>query len=331
MNLSIGTLKTCNEDFLVEEIFDFNLTGDGEHIWLFIEKNGLNTKDIIRALAQYTGLKQRDIGYSGLKDKHAITRQWFSLYYPGKADIDFSGFDLANCKILRISRHNKKLKIGSHKANCFTLVLRDLTLAFPETEPKIKHIAQNGFINLFGEQRFGHDNIQQARDVIDGKIKLNPKDHGFKDHGFVLSVMRSFLFNAYAQFRQQNHSDQTALIGDIVGFSDGNSVFQVTTENQREIQQLIESKNLSVAAPLIGKKQKLFFSDEALLQYEQFTQMHGKFIDYLTQHSDMQFRSIYAYAQNLDYTCNTLDNTLTLTFSLGTGAYATSLVQALSN
>ncbi|WP_151192999.1 tRNA pseudouridine(13) synthase TruD [Cysteiniphilum sp. JM-1] len=325
MSQLIGALKTYHEDFLVEEIFDFDLTGEGEHIWLFIEKNGLNTKDIIRALSQYTGLKQRDIGYSGLKDKHAITRQWFSLYYPGKADIDFSEFDVENCNILRISRHNKKLKIGSHKANRFTLVLRDLTSPFAEIEPKIKHIMQNGFINFFGEQRFGHDNLQQAHDVIDGKIKLNPKDHGF-----LLSVMRSFLFNAYVQFRQQNHTDQIALIGDIVGFSDGNSVFQVTMENQGEIQQRIESKELSIAAPLIGKQQKLFFSSEALSQYEQFTQTHGKFIDYLAAHSEMQFRSIYAYPDTLKYDYNETDNTLMLTFSLGTGAYATSLVQALS-
>lgn len=325
MSQLIGALKTYHEDFLVEEIFDFDLTGEGEHIWLFIEKNGLNTKDIIRALSQYTGLKQRDIGYSGLKDKHAITRQWFSLYYPGKADIDFSEFDVENCNILRISRHNKKLKIGSHKANRFTLVLRDLTLPFAEIEPKIKHIMQNGFINFFGEQRFGHDNLQQAHDVIDGKIKLNPKDHGF-----LLSVMRSFLFNAYVQFRQHNHTDQIALIGDIVGFSDGNSVFQVTAENQGEIQQRIESKALSIAAPLIGKQQKLFFSNEALHQYEQFTQTHGKFIEYLTTHCEMQFRSIYAYPDTLEYDYNESENTLTLSFSLGTGAYATSLVQALS-
>ncbi|WP_440615893.1 tRNA pseudouridine(13) synthase TruD [Cysteiniphilum sp. 6C5] len=325
MSQPIGKLKTYNQDFLVEEIFDFDLTGNGEHIWLFIEKNGLNTKDIIRALSRYTGLKQRDIGYSGLKDKHAITRQWFSLYYPSKADIDFSEFNVENCNILRINRHNKKLKIGSHKANHFTLVLRDLTLPFPEIEPKIKHIVQHGFINLFGEQRFGHDNLQQAHDVVDGKIKLNPKDHGF-----LLSVMRSFLFNAYVQFRQQNHTDQKALIGDIVGFSDGNSVFQVTAENQDEIQQRIESKELSIAAPLIGKQQKLFFTNEALRQYEQFTQAHGKFIDYLAAHSEMQFRSIYAYAKNLDYSHDVSKNTLTLSFSLGTGAYATSLIEALS-
>ncbi|WP_440682066.1 tRNA pseudouridine(13) synthase TruD [Cysteiniphilum halobium] len=325
MSQSVGRLKTYNEDFLVEEVFDFDLTGEGEHIWLFVEKNGLNTKDIIRALSQYTNLKQRDIGYSGLKDKHAITRQWFSLYYPGKTKINFDHFDLANCKILRTNRHNKKLKIGSHKANHFTLVLRDLTLPFSKIEPRVKHIAQHGFINLFGEQRFGHDNLQQAHDVIDGKIILNPKDHGF-----LLSVMRSFLFNTYVEFRQQNDTDQIALIGDIVGFSNGNSVFQVTAENQSEIQQRIESKDLSIAAPLIGKKQKLFFRDEALRQYQQFTQAHSKFIDYLTMHSHMQFRSIYAYAQNLNYMHNAPENILTLTFSLGTGTYATALVQALS-
>ena len=325
MSHYIGKLKIFNTDFFVEEELGFKLTGYGEHIWLYIEKEGCNTKDILRALALFTGLKPRDIGYSGLKDKHAVTRQWLSLYYPGKIDIDFSGFNLAAVKILQITRHNKKLKIGNHKANFFRIVLRDLTLPFEKIEHKLHAITTNGFINLFGEQRFGHDNLQQAHDLIDGKLTLNPKDKGF-----LLSVMRSFLFNAYAEFRQQYNTAHIALLGDIVGFTDGNTVFQVTQDTQKEIQQRIIAKELCLAAPLIGKQQKLFFSDLALEQYTIFCAHHHKFIDYLTQHTDMQFRSMYAFPRQLNYDYDQINNSLKLSFHLPTGAYATSLVGALN-
>ncbi|MFZ9034691.1 MAG: tRNA pseudouridine(13) synthase TruD [Francisellaceae bacterium] len=322
---AIGVLKQHITDFIVDEELGFSLTGEGEHIWLYIEKEGRNTQDVIRDIARFSGLKRSDIGYSGLKDKHATTRQWLSLYYPGKQDIDWQHFDSEGVRLLIIKRHNKKLKIGTHKSNHFHIIIRDLNYRHDDIKQRLESISQNGFINYYGQQRFGRDNLEKAQAFIDGQIKL--KNH--KDRGFLFSVIRSFLYNRYIDKRLETFGRLEPLNGDIVGFCDGRTFFRVQEGDIPDIQARLTQKELAVAAPLIGKPGKLFYEDEALAFYQDFNQKHDAMVAFLKADFELAFRPMICHPQQLSFDFDETENLLTLNFSLPSGAFATTLIDQL--
>ena len=124
--LGSAVLKAVAEDFQVDEVLDIPLSGDGEHLWLWVEKRGLNTEEAARRIAKAAGVPLRTVSYAGLKDRQALTRQWFSVQLPGKADPDLSSAENDTLKILQTSRHKRKLQRGAHAANGFTLRLTQL-------------------------------------------------------------------------------------------------------------------------------------------------------------------------------------------------------------
>ena len=121
--LGNAVLKATAEDFQVDEVLDIPLTGEGEHLWLWVEKRELNTEEAAKRLARAAGVPVRTVSYAGLKDRQALTRQWFSIQLPGKADPDLSGAENDTLKILKTGRHKRKLQRGAHSANGFTLRL----------------------------------------------------------------------------------------------------------------------------------------------------------------------------------------------------------------
>ena len=113
-------------DFFVEEQLGFELSGQGEHLCLWVEKHAQNTQYVAKQLAKFANLRLRDVSYCGLKDRHAITRQWFCLPVPIKSTLDWSGFDCEGVSILNAVRHTKKLRTGVHQANRFVIKLTNL-------------------------------------------------------------------------------------------------------------------------------------------------------------------------------------------------------------
>lgn len=186
-------LKQHNEDFRVEEIPQALPCGEGEHVWLHIEKNGANTAWIAKKLAALAGVKEMDVGYAGLKDRHAITRQWFSIYLPRVQEPDFSVLNDAEMTVLSQSRHSKKLRRGDLLGNRFTLLLRQFEGDKAAVEANLERIKALGVPNYFGEQRFGHDggNIEAGRAMLAGEIRV--RNPGKKS--IYLSAVRSLLFN----------------------------------------------------------------------------------------------------------------------------------------
>ena len=148
-------LKASAEDFQVDEVLDIPLSGDGEHLWLWVEKRGLNTEEAVRRLARAAGVPQRAISYAGLKDRQALTRQWFSLHLPGKADPDLAAACDETLVILQQGRHRRKLQRGAHAANGFRLRLTGLKADPAALEARLQAIAAEGVPNYFGPQRFG--------------------------------------------------------------------------------------------------------------------------------------------------------------------------------
>lgn len=218
-----AVLKATAEDFQVDEVLDIPLTGQGEHLWLWVEKRGLNTEEAARRIARAAGLPLKAVSYAGLKDRQALTRQWFSLHLPGKADPDLSAAQGDGLAILRSQRHNRKLQRGAHAANGFTLRLTALEADRDALEQRLQRIAAQGVPNYFGLQRFGFDggNVEQAGDFA-SRLEL-PVPRNLRSR--LLSSARSYLFNQVLARRVAAGSWNQAQIGDVLAFTTSRSFF----------------------------------------------------------------------------------------------------------
>lgn len=216
-------LKAQPEHFRVTEVLDIELSGQGEHLWLLIEKRDLNTEDVARQLSRLAGIKLRDVSYAGIKDRRAVTSQWFSLQLPGRADPDFSPLWNDQLRCLASIRHSRKLQRGAHQANRFVILLTGLQGEPEQLDLRLQHIARAGVPNYFGPQRFGRDggNIEQARHWAQrGAL---PPARGTRSR--LLSTARSLLFNRVLAQRVADGSWNRVLPGDCLAFTDSRSHF----------------------------------------------------------------------------------------------------------
>ncbi|MBF8746487.1 tRNA pseudouridine(13) synthase TruD [Pseudomonas monteilii] len=222
---SLGTavLKAVAEDFQVDEVLDIPLSGQGEHLWLWVEKRELNTEEAARRLARAAGVPVRAISYAGLKDRQALTRQWFSLHLPGKADPDLSRAEDASLRVLKQVRHLRKLQRGAHSANGFTLRLTGLTADHAALDARLESLKAQGVPNYFGSQRFGHagGNVHDALDWASRKAL--PEQRNVRSR--LLSAARSYLFNQVLAARVADGSWQIAQVGDLLAFTTSRSFF----------------------------------------------------------------------------------------------------------
>lgn len=204
------------EDFVVEEIYNNELTGEGEHFWLKIKKRGENTDWIAKKLANYFSVRTMDVGYGGKKDRHAVTTQWFSIYLPKTAhEIDWSAFiDMAkvDAELLASTSHKSKLKKGEHDANAFTISLHDVS-DMSAVVAAIEKVKLKGVPNYFGEQRFGRDagNLEKVVQWVSDPRSIRNKSL----RGMVISAARSYLFNSVLSRRVLDGTWTNTLAGDV--------------------------------------------------------------------------------------------------------------------
>lgn len=177
--------KTLPEDFEVEERIAYPLSGEGEHVWCWVEKTSENTDWVLQQLAKWAKVPSSRVGVAGQKDRHAVTRQWFSIQLPGLVNPDFSTFDVPNVRILKWLRHGRKLQTGGLSGNQFTLTLRHVQSHALEglaaIDARLERLAKEGVPNYFGEQRFGHfgQNLKQAERLFAGELtRVKPNQKG---------------------------------------------------------------------------------------------------------------------------------------------------------
>lgn len=186
-----GRLRTTPEDFHVEEILGYPADGDGEHVLLQVEKRDANTQWVARELARFADVRLMAVGYAGLKDRHALTRQAFSVHLAGRPEPDWNDFPHDNVRVLASARHQRKLKRGALQGNRFRLVVRALEGDRERVQEVLENIRSRGVPNYFGAQRFGHGgaNVQRARAMFAGR-RVDKKTRSL-----LLSAARSALFN----------------------------------------------------------------------------------------------------------------------------------------
>ncbi|MEY2341034.1 tRNA pseudouridine(13) synthase TruD [Acidithiobacillus sp. IBUN Pt1247-S3] len=244
-----ATFHSTPSSFLVEEVLPFTADGEGDHAWLWVEKTQRNTEEVARLLARFTGVPARDVGYAGLKDYHATTRQAFTLPVAGRPEPDWSTLDFAGVRILEVSRHRRKLRRGVHRGNRFAIHLQS-TADSSHWESALAILARQGFPNYFGVQRFGRDNLSAA-----GKMLAGPRRGRIPHHLRALfwSTARAALFNLVLAERVRQENWNCILPGEIVQLAGTHSQFLANAEELAELQARADTWDLHPTGPLSGK------------------------------------------------------------------------------
>jgi tRNA pseudouridine13 synthase len=244
---STGLLRSQMSDFKVFEQLPFQPCGEGEHLFIHIRKTGANTLFVARELAKYFKVKEQLVSYAGLKDRFAITEQWFGVHVPGKQVYDLSDLNIEGVEVISYQRHNKKLRTGALTGNRFELVLRDVS-GLDELTKRWEKIIKFGVPNYFGEQRFGIDggNIDRALALFSG-TKVKDK----KKRGMYLSAARSAIFNQVISKRIEIDKFNELLVGDVLMLAGTQSVFLLDALESSTQQRFVD-KDLDITAPMWG-------------------------------------------------------------------------------
>ena len=219
--LFAATIRTEPADFDVTEELGFELSGDGEHDYLYVEKTGTNTEWLARQLAGFADVPAKDVGYSGLKDRHAVTRQWFSV--PRWNQPDWAAFEVDDVSILEVNRNARKLRRGAHRSNRFRIVMRGTLPDNAVLEQRLVSIRDSGVPNYYGPQRFGRGggNVALADSWAAGKRLPRHK------RSIAISSARSFMFNELLAARVDDKSWNKLVAGDVANLDGTGSVFDV--------------------------------------------------------------------------------------------------------
>lgn len=319
-----GDIRTNHADFQVDEIPDFTPTGEGEHVCLKIRKEGQNTEWVGKQLADIAGTARRDVSYAGLKDRHAITTQWFSVWLPGKEAPNWSEHLPESIQVAEEIRHNRKVRIGTLQGNRFKLIMRNCQGDKERLEQAIAAIKEQGVPNYFGPQRFGYQfhNIERAKLWFDGQIK--PKARHQKS--MYLSASRSLIFNQALSQRVDELSWDQAVDGDVYQLSGTKSCFHEPLDDT--ILQRMSERDLHSTGPMWGAGELMSQSTVR----EQELAVAGQFASLcqgLEKHGlKQERRALRLLVGELNHQWLD-DDSLEVSFSLPPGSYATSVLQEL--
>lgn len=330
-----AVFKHSAQDFRVNEDLGFELSGEGEHLCVHIRKTEVNTQNVVRHLARLANVRERDIGYAGLKDHMGVCEQWLSIYQAQARELDFSSLAQIGVEVLSSVRNSRKIRRGSHRNNGFRIVLRDLTGLAKTTlemvqlkeafETRLKLIRAQGVPNYFGEQRFGHahSNILLAQRLFSGELRLKK---GFK-RGMLLSAARSYVFNAVLSERVKRGNWDQHMSGDVMNLAGTGSVFEAPLWDETLAGRLA-AKDIHPTGPLWGKGALRSSAEAAALEMAiaaaQSSLCKGLEVAGLEQAR----RSLRLIVTDLEWVWLD-DDSVELTFALPPGTYATVVLREM--
>ena len=324
--LGTAVLRNSPEDFEVREYLGFDPDGDGEHVFLHLQKRQLNTLDLVQRVAKLSGVPSRDIGYSGLKDRNALTSQWLSVGLAGRPEPDWAGLEAdGKVRVLASDRHRKKLKRGVHRANEFRLSLVGLQAEQGAIVQRLEAIASEGVPNYFGRQRFGRNGstLAQARQWTGEGGRRIARNR----RGLYLSALRGLCFNTLLAERVRQKSWQRPGPGDAVALAGSRSIFQAD-QTTDDLAARAQAGDLHPALPLWGSGQPVASAAVHAVQAGLVASEEGvaEFLE--AQGLALAYRAARVIPDDFCWRfCD--DGTLILEFSLGAGSYATAIVDEL--
>lgn len=320
-----ANLKTQEDDFIVDEVMPVILSGEGEHCWLNITKKGSNTDYVATLLAKFCHLKSGAVSYAGLKDRNAVTTQWFSVHLPGKEEPDWQNCEHEEFVINQVSRHSRKLKRGALSANKFEIRLRNLKGSQANWDKRLHLISEQGVPNYFGLQRFGHqmNNLNRALDLVSNNKLRRMKPH---KRGIYLSAMRSWIFNQIVSYRIENSIFNQPLEGDVFMLADSQACFVESLSDL--IEQRFLNKEIHITAAMWGRGSSMAGNQVRELEQKIADDFSG-FAEALEKAGlKQERRSMRLLPVNMDWQFE-VDNSLVVSFELTKGSYATAVLREL--
>jgi len=317
-----GRIRVEPEDFQVKELLGFEPDGTGGHLLLLVEKRGANTGWVAAQLARAAGVHPRDVGYSGQKDRHAVTRQSYSLPWPVSAPVDpclaFSG---EGFRVVAAARHGRKLRPGSHRGNRFEIRVRDLVGDPADVGARVLRLAEAGVPNYFGPQRFGREgaNLVRARDWAERGVP--PRDR--MQRSFALSAARSLLFNNVLAARVRRGDWNQLLAGEAVVL-DGRRSFFPADAIDATLQDRCRGLDVHPSGPMWGRNASPASGEALLVEQGAVAAEPGLRALLESAGLDHERRSLRLPVRGLEWQIG--DGMLTLTFELPRGTFATAVL-----
>jgi tRNA pseudouridine13 synthase len=320
-----GRLRCAPEDFQVQEALSFEPSGKGDHVYLVVQKRQLTTEAVSQAIARLANVSVRHVGYAGLKDRNAVTSQWFSVDLAGKPEPDWGQLESDSVRLQSASRHERKLKRGSIEANKFHLIVRHLHADKEQLESRLTQVQRRGVPNYFGEQRFGieENNLHAAIDMFTTGRKVKNRHL----RGLYYSAARSFLFNQVLSYRVGHSLWDQAVSGDAMVLQGSRSFF-VATSIDDSIRQRLLTGDIHPSGPLWGRGEPATQGEAKALELKVLEPYH-QLRQGLERHGlEQQRRALRLPVSNFQWEFAGQD-LLHLRFALPSGAYATSVVREL--
>jgi len=323
--VGIATLRAVPEDFQVDEIPGFSPSGEGEHLFLHIRKRNQNTAWLAAQIAHVAGLREDAVSYAGLKDRRAVTTQWFSVHIPNRQMPDLSALWNDDIELVEHTWNARKLKRGAHQGNRFVITLRAVEGDRAAIEARLDRIAEQGVPNYIGPQRFGinNANLQAGEVLLAGKPKrrLNHRE------SLGLSAVRSALFNRVLGERIHAASWNTCQPGDVLMLAGRNSFFHPETGDDALNERLVRQE-IHPTGPLFGAgtspvtDEVLALETNVAVETEGLTERLARF------GVDNQRRALRLHVMDLVREWPE-EGSLRLSFALPSGAFATSVLREL--
>lgn len=244
--VATGRLRTTPEDFRVDEILGFEADGEGEHFLVAVRKRELTTVQAAERLAGFCGVPTRDVSWAGLKDRNALTTQWFSVRMPGTGEPDWPAMASDTLTVLEARRHRRKLRPGALRGNRFRLVVRGLAGDPSGIPSRIRVAARRGVPNYFGPQRFGREG-DNAVWLVAGRL---PKPR--RRQSIFVSAGRSWLFNRVLATRVAAGSWDRLGEGEVCMLDGSRSVFAAESADHR-LPDRLRDHDIHPTGPLWGE------------------------------------------------------------------------------
>jgi len=322
--LAAGRIRTQPEDFIVREHLGFAASGEGEHLLLTVRKRGANSKWVARQIAARAGVRVREVGLAGLKDRHAVTEQSFTvpvLKTTPESWLEFSGEGFA---VIAAARQRRKLRRGAHKGNDFEIIVREFDVDSLALEVRLTRIAREGVPNYFGEQRFGHDdnNLTIAERWLCAGIAPVDRD----ERSFALSAARSALFNAVLSQRVMEGTWNRLLPGEVVNLDGSGSVF-VSALPDAALDLRCAELDIHPTGPLCGSGDSRVQAQVLQLEQTVLAPWAAWQSGLENLGVEQQRRALRLVVNNLTWEYSS--GVLTLRFRLTRGAFATAVLREL--
>lgn len=320
-----ATFRSHREDFEVEEVPAYPPSGAGDHVLVFIEKTGITTREAVLRLCRATGSDPHAAGWAGLKDKHAVTRQWLSLY--GTTPESVLSVTVEGLQVLEAARHPHKLRTGHLRANRFRIRLRDFDSArIGDLHRALDQIESQGLPNYYGEQRFGREglNVERALSWVLGTSRAPRSSFQRK---LEMSALQSELFNAVVAERIAEGALGRVRPGDLVKKHDTGGLF--VAQDVEEAQLRADRWEISPTGPIFGTKMRwpeaaARVREEAVLQARGLC--HADFAKWKRVAPGTR-RFVRAPIEKVTRTVR--GNVVELDFALPAGSYATILIREI--